>query len=69
MAISARFDFVAGLKPIAPSCVTSLSLEWLFRLATEPRRLFKRYAEIVPRFLALVAREWMKGDLLERTKA
>ena len=69
VAIGAGFDFVAGLKPIAPSFVTSLSLEWLFRLATEPRRLFKRYAEIVPRFLFLVAREWLSGNLLSRSKA
>ena len=69
VAIGAGFDFVAGLKPIAPSFVTALSLEWLFRLATEPRRLFKRYAEIVPRFIAIVAREWMKGDLFSRSSA
>jgi len=58
VAIGAGFDFIAELKQVAPPIVTILGLEWLFRLASEPRRLFKRYAEIVPRFLILIAREW-----------
>jgi N-acetylglucosaminyldiphosphoundecaprenol N-acetyl-beta-D-mannosaminyltransferase len=58
VAIGAGFDFVAELKHVAPPIVTSLGLEWLFRLASEPRRLFKRYAVVVPRFLILIAREW-----------
>ena len=69
VAIGAGFDFVAGLKPIAPGFVTSLSLEWLFRLASEPRRLFRRYAEIVPRFLLLVGREFASGKLFSRSGA
>jgi N-acetylglucosaminyldiphosphoundecaprenol N-acetyl-beta-D-mannosaminyltransferase len=69
VAIGAGFDFVAGLKPIAPRFVTALSLEWLFRLGSEPRRLFKRYAEIVPRFLMLVGREVLSGTLLSRSDA
>ena len=32
-----------------------LRLEWLFRLAVEPRRLWRRYAKHNPRFAALVA--------------
>jgi len=32
-------------------------LEWLFRLATEPKRLWRRYFYIVPRFLWLVGLE------------
>lgn len=58
VAIGAGFDFVAELKPVAPPIVTFLCLEWLFRLVSEPRRLFKRYTEIVPRFLILIMREW-----------
>jgi N-acetylglucosaminyldiphosphoundecaprenol N-acetyl-beta-D-mannosaminyltransferase len=69
VAIGAGFDFVAELKPVAPAFVTSLSLEWLFRLASEPKRLFRRYAEIVPRFLLLVAREAASGNLLARSNA
>ena len=68
VAIGAGFDFVAGLKPVAPGFVTALSLEWLFRLASEPRRLFKRYAEIIPKFLLLVGREAASGRLLTGSK-
>jgi N-acetylglucosaminyldiphosphoundecaprenol N-acetyl-beta-D-mannosaminyltransferase len=68
VAIGAGFDFVAGLKPVAPGFVTALSLEWLFRLASEPRRLFKRYAEIIPKFLLLVGREAIAGRLLTGSK-
>ena len=32
-------------------------LEWLFRLATEPKRLWKRYAKHNPRFVFLFARQ------------
>lgn len=68
VAIGAGFDFVAGLKPVAPAFLTSLSLEWLFRLLSEPRRLFRRYAEIVPRFLFLVGREAVRGRLFSRAE-
>jgi N-acetylglucosaminyldiphosphoundecaprenol N-acetyl-beta-D-mannosaminyltransferase len=68
VAIGAGFDFVAGLKPIAPGLMTTMSLEWLFRLVSEPRRLFRRYAEIVPRFLLLVGRELVSGKLFSRSE-
>ena len=51
VAIGAGFDFVAGMKPEAPRIMTVLCLEWLYRLHSEPSRLFKRYAHTVPRFL------------------
>jgi N-acetylglucosaminyldiphosphoundecaprenol N-acetyl-beta-D-mannosaminyltransferase len=38
------FDFVAGKNSRAPKWMRDLSLEWLYRLALEPRRLFWRYA-------------------------
>ncbi len=51
--VGAAFDFLAGTKRQAPRWMQRSGLEWLFRLATEPRRLAGRYASIVPRFLAL----------------
>jgi N-acetylglucosaminyldiphosphoundecaprenol N-acetyl-beta-D-mannosaminyltransferase len=53
--IGAAFDFHAGLKPQAPAWIQRMSLEWLFRLLSEPRRLWKRYFYIVPRFIMLAA--------------
>ena len=57
LGVGAAFDFHAGMKPQAPSWVQSLGLEWLFRLASEPRRLWKRYLYHNPRFLVLAAAE------------
>ena len=41
--VGAAFDFHAGLKRQAPRWMQRSGLEWLFRLATEPRRLWRRY--------------------------
>jgi N-acetylglucosaminyldiphosphoundecaprenol N-acetyl-beta-D-mannosaminyltransferase len=41
--VGAAFDFNTGLKAQAPRILMTLSLEWLFRLYQEPRRLWKRY--------------------------
>jgi N-acetylglucosaminyldiphosphoundecaprenol N-acetyl-beta-D-mannosaminyltransferase len=51
--VGAAFDFLSGRKPQAPRWMQRSSLEWLFRLATEPRRLWRRYAKY-PLFTALV---------------
>lgn len=55
LGVGAGFDFISGTKPWAPSWMQRAGLEWLFRLATEPRRLFFRYAWHNPRFVALMA--------------
>ena len=57
LAVGAAFDFHAGLLRQAPPALQRAGLEWAFRLAVEPRRLWRRYARIVPRFLAGDARE------------
>lgn len=41
--IGAAFDFAAGNKAEAPAWMTRMGLEWVFRLASEPRRLWRRY--------------------------
>jgi N-acetylglucosaminyldiphosphoundecaprenol N-acetyl-beta-D-mannosaminyltransferase len=51
--VGAAFDFHAGVKPQAPVWVQGLGMEWLFRLLTEPRRLWKRYLLHNTRFLVL----------------
>ncbi|HIA06964.1 MAG TPA: glycosyltransferase [Flavobacteriales bacterium] len=43
MAVGAAFDFHSGKLKHAPIWMQNSGLEWLFRLAQEPRRLFKRY--------------------------
>ncbi len=41
--VGAAFDFLAGTKPQAPAWMQRSGLEWLFRFACEPGRLWKRY--------------------------
>ncbi|WP_146578383.1 WecB/TagA/CpsF family glycosyltransferase [Neorhodopirellula pilleata] len=41
--VGAAFDFHAKVKPTAPAWMQRYGLEWAFRLACEPRRLFNRY--------------------------
>jgi N-acetylglucosaminyldiphosphoundecaprenol N-acetyl-beta-D-mannosaminyltransferase len=43
IAVGAAFDFVSGAKPAAPEWMTRGGIEWVFRLASEPGRLWKRY--------------------------
>ena len=43
IAVGAAFDFIAGTKKEAPAWMTKSGLEWIYRLASEPRRLWRRY--------------------------
>lgn len=52
--VGAAFDFHAGLKKQAPAWMQRCGLEWFFRLITEPKRLWKRYAVNNPLFLLLL---------------
>lgn len=51
--VGAAFDFLAGTTRQAPRWVMAAGFEWLFRLVTEPRRLWRRYLKHNPRFVAL----------------
>ena len=51
--VGAAFDFHSGLKPQAPMWMQAVGLEWMFRLANEPRRLWRRYLYHNPRFMVL----------------
>lgn len=55
--VGAAFDFHTGRVKQAPSWMQNVGLEWLFRLLVEPRRLYKRYFEIVPKFLIFSLRD------------
>ncbi len=51
--VGAAFDFHAGTLRQAPPWMQRNGLEWLFRLAMEPKRLWKRYILVTPIFLPL----------------
>jgi N-acetylglucosaminyldiphosphoundecaprenol N-acetyl-beta-D-mannosaminyltransferase len=51
--VGAAFDFLSGRKRQAPKWMRNCGLEWLYRLASEPRRLWRRYIQY-PVFVARV---------------
>lgn len=55
LAVGAAFPFIAGIVPQAPSWMQNAGLEWLFRLAAEPSRLWRRYLFLNPAYIFLVA--------------
>ena len=58
--VGAAFDFHAGLVPQAPAWMQRVGLEWVFRLATEPRRLWRRYVRYNPLFVRGFARQYLR---------
>jgi N-acetylglucosaminyldiphosphoundecaprenol N-acetyl-beta-D-mannosaminyltransferase len=57
LGVGASLDFVAGEAKRSPQWVSAIGLEWLHRLAQEPRRLWRRYLLRDPKFLAIVLRQ------------
>ena len=55
--IGAAFDFFAGRKRHAPRWMQKAGIEWMFRLGSDPGRLWKRYLKHNPRFVWFLARE------------
>jgi N-acetylglucosaminyldiphosphoundecaprenol N-acetyl-beta-D-mannosaminyltransferase len=58
--VGAAFDFHAGLVPQAPSVLQESGLEWAYRLAHEPRRLWRRYFRYNPRFVHAFASQLVR---------
>jgi N-acetylglucosaminyldiphosphoundecaprenol N-acetyl-beta-D-mannosaminyltransferase len=58
--VGAAFDFHAGLVSQAPRWMQRAGLEWTYRLAQEPRRLWRRYARYNPRFVAGFVRQYLR---------
>ncbi len=57
LAVGAAFDFHAGLQREPSAWVQRAGLQWLQRLAGNPRRLWRRYLVLNPRFVAAVVRQ------------
>jgi len=60
LGVGAAFDFIAGQKRHAPRWMQFVGLEWLFRLLSEPRRLWKRYLKHNPRFVWYFSRQLIR---------
>jgi N-acetylglucosaminyldiphosphoundecaprenol N-acetyl-beta-D-mannosaminyltransferase len=54
LGVGAAFDFHAGRVRQAPALLQRAGLEWAFRLAVEPRRLWRRYLRNNPAFVAAI---------------
>jgi N-acetylglucosaminyldiphosphoundecaprenol N-acetyl-beta-D-mannosaminyltransferase len=61
LCIGASLEFLAGARQRAPAAMQRLGLEWLFRLAAEPRRLARRYLLDSPRIITLLWRQSQAG--------
>jgi N-acetylglucosaminyldiphosphoundecaprenol N-acetyl-beta-D-mannosaminyltransferase len=55
--VGAAFDFHSGRKRQAPRWMQRSGLEWLFRLLSEPRRLYRRYLVNIPLFACYLGLE------------
>jgi N-acetylglucosaminyldiphosphoundecaprenol N-acetyl-beta-D-mannosaminyltransferase len=60
LCVGATIDFLAGERRRAPLWMQDAGLEWLYRVASEPRRLAARYARDAWIFPRLLAREWWR---------
>jgi len=58
--VGAAFDFHTDKVRQAPAFIQKIGMEWFFRLVMEPKRLYKRYLEIVPLFIYYNAVELIK---------
>lgn len=58
MCVGAAMEFAIGLQSRAPRWVQQAGMEWLWRLLSNPRRLWRRYLKDDPYFLVLCWREW-----------
>lgn len=67
--VGASLDFLVGRVRRAPRWMSRAGLEWLFRLAQEPRRLWRRYLLDDPAFLGIVLREWLQARERPRLRA
>ena len=67
LGVGAAFDFHAGAVRQAPPLLQRLGMEWAFRLAVEPRRLWKRYLTTNPVYI-LVAAGQLAGQFILRRR-
>jgi N-acetylglucosaminyldiphosphoundecaprenol N-acetyl-beta-D-mannosaminyltransferase len=59
--VGAAFDFFSGQKKHAPRWMQKAGMEWLFRFASDPKRLWKRYLKHNPRFVFYFFKQLLKN--------
>jgi N-acetylglucosaminyldiphosphoundecaprenol N-acetyl-beta-D-mannosaminyltransferase len=58
MGVGGSFDVYAGKVARAPKVIQAIGFEWLFRVAQEPKRLWRRYYETNTAYAKLISQEW-----------
>lgn len=61
LGVGAAFDFSAGVLKRSPLILRKLGLEWVYRLALEPRRLYRRYLVGNAQFLWIILSQALRG--------
>ena len=61
LCVGASLDFLAGRTKRAPKWMQSIRMEWLFRLMSEPKRLWRRYLIEGPKIF-LIWRRWTRAQ-------
>lgn len=68
LGVGGAFDVLGGFVPRAPRVMQEAGLEWFWRLAMEPRKLFKRYLTTNSRFIALLGKTLAEERFLRRRR-
>lgn len=58
--VGASMEFALGLASRAPYWMQRCGMEWVWRLLSNPRKLWRRYLVRGPRFLKIIWQEWLK---------
>ena len=66
MGVGGTFDIIAGVTKRAPKWIQNIGMEWFFRLAQEPGRMWKRYLVGNTRFIYLVVKERIRGRQIKK---
>jgi N-acetylglucosaminyldiphosphoundecaprenol N-acetyl-beta-D-mannosaminyltransferase len=66
--VGAAFDFHTDKVKQAPSWIQKIGMEWFYRLISEPKRLYKRYLEIVPLFILYNVKELIDTIFIKKLK-
>jgi N-acetylglucosaminyldiphosphoundecaprenol N-acetyl-beta-D-mannosaminyltransferase len=71
--VGAAFDYHTGSIKYAPRWIQESGFEWLFRLILEPKRLWRRYLDIIPKFIYFITLDiaqfiLIKTNLIKKRK-
>ncbi len=66
LGVGASFDFYAGNVSESPAWLGRLGLEWLYRLTQEPKRLWRRYLILNPRFVYSALAQFARREHFDR---